>query len=45
MEGLTSSKDLEVEAVGLGNRFVVCVVLMNKKSRMFGNYPSSQRLL
>lgn len=43
MGGLNSSKDLGVEAVGLGSRFVVHVVLMNKKSRMFGNDPSSQR--
>ena len=43
---MNSSENLGVEAVGLGNRLVVCVVLMNKeKSRMIGSYPSSQRSL
>lgn len=43
---MNSSENLGVDTVGLGNRFVVCVVLKNKEtSRMIGSYSSFQRLL
>lgn len=39
---MNPSENLGVEAVELGNSFVIYVVLMNKEnSRMSGSYPSS----
>lgn len=39
---MNPSENLGVEEVGLGNRFVIYVVLINKeKSGMSGSYPSS----